>query len=52
MAFLYLLTLLQNETAAPRMTTGGWVFMIGAWTAILALVIFCFTKILFNNRKR
>ncbi len=52
MTILYLLILIQHETAAPQMTTGGWIFMIGAWTGIIALVIFCFSKILFKNRKR
>lgn len=51
MTILYHLLLIQNETATPKMTTGGWIFMIGAWTGILALVIFCFSKILFKNRK-
>jgi hypothetical protein len=52
MTILNQLLLIQTETAAPQMTTGGWIFMIGAWTGIIALVIFCFSKILFKNRKR
>ena len=27
-------------------TTGGLVFMIASWTAIVALCAFCFTKVL------
>lgn len=46
MTILAHLLLMQSETAAPQMTTGGWVFMLGAWTAILSLVVFCFSKIL------
>lgn len=34
-----------------EMTTGGWVFMIGAWTAIISLLIFCFSKVLRNRKK-
>jgi hypothetical protein len=52
MIILNALLLIQNEIVAPKMTTGGWIFMIGAWTFILLLVIFCFSKILFKNRKR
>jgi len=34
-----------------KMTTGGWVFMICAWTAIISLVIYCFSKVLRNRKK-
>jgi len=34
-----------------EMTTGGWVFMIGAWTAIISLAVFCFSKVLRNRKK-
>jgi len=45
--------LLQAESAAAtEMTTGGWVFMIGAWVAIFSLVIFCFSKILRGSNNR
>jgi hypothetical protein len=46
MTILYNLGLIQAETVAPEMTTGGWVFMISAWTGILLLVVFCFSRIL------
>jgi hypothetical protein len=45
-----LLALIQRA-AEVKMTTGGWVFMIGAWTAIISLVIFCFSKVLRNRKK-
>lgn len=44
------LALLQ-QPEAPEMTTGGWVFMIGAWTGIISLAIFCFSKVLRNRKK-
>ena len=47
---LYILVFIQKAEEV-EMTTGGWVFMIGAWTAILSLVIFCFSKVLRNSRK-
>ena len=47
-ALIGILALVQRA-AEVKMTTGGWVFMIGAWTAIISLVIFCFSKVL---RKR
>ena len=46
----HFLALLQRPEA-PEMTTGGWVFMIGAWTAIISLVIFCFSKVIRNREK-
>ena len=45
-----LIALIQRA-AEVKMTTGGWVFMIGAWTAIISLVIFCFSKVLRNRKK-
>ena len=45
-----ILALIQRA-AEVKMTTGGWVFMIGAWTAIISLVIFCFSKVLRNRKK-
>lgn len=47
------LILLQTTgtTASPEMTTGGWIFMAGAWFFILALVYFTFSKVLGNARK-
>jgi hypothetical protein len=42
---------LVQRAAEVEMTTGGWVFMIGAWTAIISLVIFCFSKVLRNRKK-
>ena len=47
-ALIGILALVQRA-AEVKMTTGGWVFMIGAWTAIISFVIFCFSKVL---RKR
>lgn len=35
-----------GRPADVEMTTGGWVFMIGAWTCILSLVIYTFSKVL------
>lgn len=51
MALLDHLALIQNQAAAPQMTTGGWVFMASAWIGILLLVVFCFSKILRNKKK-
>jgi len=34
-----------------QMTTGGWVFMIGAWTFILVLVYYTFSKVLRGDKK-
>jgi hypothetical protein len=45
-----ILALIQRA-AEVEMTTGGWVFMVGAWTAIISFLIFCFSKVL-RNRKR
>jgi len=36
---------------AQSMTTGGWVFMVGAWACILTLVIYTFSKVLGGGRK-
>lgn len=45
--------LLQAESAAaPEMTTGAWIFIAGAWTAIISLVVFCFSKILRGSNKQ
>jgi len=49
-ALIGILALVQRA-AEVKMTTGGWVFMIGAWTAIISLVIFCFSKVLCNRKK-
>jgi hypothetical protein len=35
-----------GRPADVEMTTGGWVFMIGAWTFILTLVYYTFSKVL------
>jgi hypothetical protein len=45
-----ILALIQRAEEV-KMTTGGWVFMIGAWTAIISLVIYCFSKVLRNRKK-
>lgn len=34
------------ETATAGLTTGGWIFLVLAWTVIFGLVGFCFRKIL------
>ena len=44
------LAFLQRPEAA-EMTAGGWVFMIGAWTGIISLAIFCFSKVIRNRKK-
>jgi hypothetical protein len=43
---------LAQQAEAQQLTTGGWVFMIGAWTAIITLVIFCFSKVIRNRKKK
>ena len=42
---------LMQRAEEVKMTTGGWVFMIGVWTAIISFVIFCFSKVLRNRKK-
>jgi hypothetical protein len=49
MRIFYHMALIQSETISPEMTTGGWVFMLTAWAAILLLVAFTFSKILRNR---
>jgi hypothetical protein len=34
------------------MTTGGWIFIILSWGAILTLLIYCYTKILSHDAKK
>ncbi len=36
---------------AQSMTTGGWVFIIGAWVFILTLVYYTFSKVLRGGNK-
>jgi hypothetical protein len=43
---------IQSDATGPEMTTGGWIFMVGAWVSILSLVIFCFSKILLARKKK
>lgn len=53
-AFFVMLLLQTAETTAPQpqqMTTGGWIFMAGAWLFILSLVYFTFSKVLRRSRK-
>lgn len=53
-AFFVMLLLQTAETTAPQpqqMTTGGWIFMAGAWLFILSLVYFTFSKVLRRGRK-
>ncbi|HZH89623.1 MAG TPA: hypothetical protein VEX70_03275 [Pyrinomonadaceae bacterium] len=40
-----------GRPADVEMTMGGWVFMIGAWTCILTLVIYTFSKVLRGGGK-
>jgi hypothetical protein len=49
---LYDLAVIQGEAVGPEMTTGGWVFMISAWACIFTLIIFCFSKVLANKKKK
>lgn len=46
------LAMIQAETTAPEMTTGGWIFMLAAWIAIILLVIFTFSKVLRNRDRK
>lgn len=48
LAIILVILLQANEGAAPapQMTTGGWIFMAGAWAGILTLVYFTFSKVL------
>lgn len=43
---------LARGAAEQQMTTGGWVFMIGAWAGIITLAIFCFSKVIGNRKKK
>lgn len=36
---------------AQHLTTGGWVFLIGAWVFILTLVYYTFSKVLRGGGK-
>jgi hypothetical protein len=47
-----LMLVLVQQTGELQMTTGGWVFMLGAWAGILSLAAFCFSKVLRNGRKK
>jgi hypothetical protein len=47
-----ILLALAQRAAEQQMTTGGWVFMIGAWAAIISLAIFCFSKVIRNRKKK
>lgn len=54
-ALSFVMWWLQNNTTglppSPEMTTGGWIFMGGAWLCILSLVYYTFSKILRGSRK-
>ncbi|MGH9943398.1 MAG: hypothetical protein ACRD9R_13710 [Pyrinomonadaceae bacterium] len=42
----------ERAVAEPvQMTAGGWVFLIGAWTFILGLVYYTFSKVLRGGKK-
>jgi len=43
---------LVRQAEVQQMTAGGWAFMIGAWTAIISLAIFCFSKVIRNRKKK
>jgi hypothetical protein len=45
---LPIVILLQNA-ARSHMTTGGWIFMAGAWIFILVLTFYTFSKILLKK---
>ena len=47
-----LFALIQGAAEQQQMTTGGWVFMIGAWVGIISLAIFCFSKVIGNRKKK
>jgi len=40
-----------GRAADVLMTTGGWVFMIAAWSFILTLVYYTFSKVLRGGKK-
>lgn len=40
-----------GRAADVQMTAGGWVFMISAWTFILVLVYYTFSKVLRGDKK-
>ena len=42
---------MEQETAL-QMTTGGWTFMAIAWTAIIALVTYCYYRVLRKDSKK
>lgn len=39
------------NVAAEGLTTGGWVFLVLAWTVIFGLVGYCFKKVLTGDVK-
>jgi hypothetical protein len=49
LAIANLAMLYQQTPGHPEMTTGGWVFMIVSWVAILWVTFYTFARIL---RKR
>ena len=53
--FSFVMLWLQNNTTglppSPEMTTGGWIFMAGAWLCILILVYYTFSKVLRGSGK-
>ncbi|SHK70944.1 hypothetical protein SAMN05720468_105154 [Fibrobacter sp. UWEL] len=34
-----------------ELSTGGLIFMVGSWAAIIALCVFCFAKVLGGKKK-
>ena len=47
-----LLALVRGAAEQQQMTTGGWVFMIGAWAGIISLAVFCFSKVIRNRNMK
>lgn len=39
-----------QEAVRQQMTTGGWVFMAAAWSFILVLTFYTFSKILLGKK--
>lgn len=42
----------ERAAAQTTMTTGGWVFMIGAWVCIFTLVYYTFSKVIRGGRNQ
>ena len=51
-AIVYIFPALPRQSGADEMTAGGSVFAFGAWTGIISLANFCFSRVLRNDRKK